>query len=232
MRLSKWWEDYCFNPFACWSDGLFLSNLAPRVQKELQGFIMTVKSLSTQHPVMNISPKSFKLCTNTHKPLRSLKLWNSPYGLSLTQSFGFVSQAACVKVTQVARVRLLTFNLYLGRKWHLLFPVTCLSGTGRSRYFPSQVPVLCTSTASQTHRKGPGEENRAPRCQFPWLPFRMAARSFSDHDSLVGLVCYYCYFLWLTATQRCWNSWTCWTVYLYTFAHVVYRFGNELTLFA
>lgn len=30
----------------------------------------------------------------------------------------------------------------------------------------------------------------------------MAARSFSDHDSLVGLVCYYCNFLRLTATPR------------------------------
>lgn len=88
---------------------------------------------------------------------------------------------------------------------HSLFPVLCLSVK----------PSKLTTLSRLSFLTNPGLQTLHVKCflcdkmvrtevadQFPWLPCRTPAMSCSEHDSVVGLVCYYCNFLWLTTMLR------------------------------
>lgn len=88
---------------------------------------------------------------------------------------------------------------------HSLFPVLCLSVKHSKLTTLSRLSFLTNPGLQTLHVKCflCGKMVRTEVAdQFPWLPCRTPAMSCSEHDSVVGLVCYYCNFLWLTTMLR------------------------------
>lgn len=137
------------------------------------------------------------------------KLWNAVHMCSITRV------CACVSVTEVECVRHLTYDLQLVR-CHLSFPAVYLSAKHckalTATWLDFHATLILPTQVYKDGEKVP--ERRTERSgarAVSMTPLQNASdavvMSCSEHDSVVGLVCYYCNFLWLTTVLRVCTHW-------------------------